>query len=208
MVKTPKKLGKTAKILIGNIHALMDKAGWSQAEFARKLKVAPTNISNYLSGKNLPTVESLEEIANVFGVSVAELFQSHEKPEPRVYKTELPDAVRAEITAGNAKLKDEINGMLLPFLAKLKVELGVEEVLVQPIPKEKISGFLNSFLREVGLSADFYRLLDKNADAETLRVEFLREIAQALLSSDGSIATKAKKVIMELSGNGLKEKKK
>lgn len=197
--KSSKKLGKAAKALLHNLPLLMEKAGWNQAELARKLKVAPTNVSNYLSGKNLPTIESLEEIADVFGITVAELFKTDQTPEPRVYKTELPDAVRAEIAAGNSKLRDEINDMLLPFLAKLKGEMSVEEVVVRTVPKEKLSAFLNAFLRDVGLSADFYVLLDKNADTETLRIEFLREIAQALLSSNESLATKAKKVIAELS---------
>lgn len=182
-----------------NIDSLMKKAGWNQAEFARKLKVAPTNVSNLMNGKNLPSVDTLEQIADVYGVSVAELFQSDSTPEPRVYKAELPDAVRAEIEAGNARLKNEINDMLLPFLKKLKGELGVEEVVVRSIPKEKLSSFLSAFLRDVGLSADFYLLLDKNADSETLRIEFLREIGQALLSDDET-AAKAKKIIAELSG--------
>lgn len=185
----------------------MKSAGdMSQTKLAGRLKVAPGNVNNWLNGKNIPSLESIEDIADVFGVSVADLLRDGPPPKPNI--VELPDAVKMAIKEGNAKLKDEINGMLLPFLAKLKVELGVEEVVVQPIPKEKLAVFLNSFLREVGLSADFYRMLDKNADAETLRVEFLREIAQALLSSDGAVAMKAKKVISELSGNGSKEKKK
>ncbi len=184
----------------------MEKAGLNQSQLAVKLGIAPGTVNNYLNGKNVPTLDSIGDIADVFGVSISELLSDEAPPQPNI--VELPAAVKMAIEKGNAKLKDEINEMLLPFLAKLKSDLGVEEVVVQPIPKEKLAVFLNSFLREVGLSADFYRLLDKNADAETLRVEFLREIAQALLSSDGSVAAKAKKVILELSGTGSKEKKK
>ena len=211
--KSSKKLGKSARALLQNVQSLMEKAGWNQAEFARKLKVAPTNVSNYLSGKNLPTIDSLEEIADVFGVSVAELFKADVSPEPRIYKADLPETVRveianvrAEVATGNAKLKDEINQMLLPFLAKLKGELGVEEVVVRAVPKEKLSSFLSAFLRDAGLSADFYLLLDKNADTETLRVEFLREVGKALLSADESTAAKAKKVISELADSKGRKK--
>lgn len=178
----------------------------SQTKLAGRLKVAPGNVNNWMNGKNIPSLESIEDIAGVFGVSAADLLRDGPAPKPNI--VELPEAVKLAIEMGNAKLKDDILETLSPFLAKLKGELGVEEVVVRTVPKEKLSAFLNAFLRDVGLSADFYRLLDKNADAETLRVEFLREIGFALMHSDGSISAKAKKVILELSGNGPKEKKK
>lgn len=175
----------------------------NQSQLALKLKVAPGNVNNWLNGKNVPSLESIEDIANVFKVSLSELFQTEDTPKPRV---ELPDTVRDAIERGNTKLKDEINQMLSPFLTRLKDELGVEEVVVKTVPKEKLSGFLNAFLRDVGLSADFYLLLDRGADNETLRLEFLREIGQALLSSDESTAARAKKVIAELVGSKVRKK--
>lgn len=182
----------------------MDKAGLNQSQLAAKLGIAPGTVNNYLNGKNVPTLDSIGDIADAFGVSVAVLVSDNEPPEPNI--VELPEAVKLAIEKGNAKLKDDILETLSPFLAKLKGELGVEEVVVRTVPKEKLSAFLNAFLRDVGLSADFYVLLDKNADTETLRIEFLREIAQALLSSNESLATKAKKVIAELSSAKGKKK--
>lgn len=176
----------------------------NQSQLAAKLKTKPGAVNNWMNGKNVPSLDSIGEIAAVFGISLAELLQAEETPEPNI--VELPTAVKMAIEEGNAKLKDEINEMLLPFLSKLKGELGVEEVIVRPVPKEKLSGFLNSFLREVGFSADFYRLLDKNADSETLRIEFLREIGQALLSADEATAAKAKKIITELAGSKGRKK--
>lgn len=197
-------MSKYSKILIKNISALLQKSKMNQSQLAAKLKTKPGAVNNWMNGKNVPSLDSIGEIAAVFGISLAELLQAEETPEPNI--VELPTAVKMAIEEGNAKLKDEINEMLLPFLSRLKGELGVEEVIVRPVPKEKLSGFLNSFLREVGFSADFYRLLDKNADSETLRIEFLREIGQALLSADESTAAKAKKIIAELAGSKGRKK--
>ena len=197
-------MSKYSKILIKNISALLQKSKMNQSQLAAKLKTKPGAVNNWMNGKNVPSLDSIGEIAAVFGISLAELLQAEETPEPNI--VELPTAVKMAIEEGNAKLKDEINEMLLPFLSKLKGELGVEEVIVRPVPKEKLSGFLNSFLREVGFSADFYRLLDKNADSETLRIEFLREIGQALLSADEATAAKAKKIITELAGSKGRKK--
>lgn len=197
-------MSKYSKILIKNIAALLEKSGMNQSQLAVKLKIKPGAVNNWMNGKNVPSLDSIGEIATVFGVSIAELLQDNKSPEPNI--VELPTAVKMAIEKGNAKLKDEINEMLTPFLAKLKGELGVEEVVVRAVPKEKLSSFLSAFLRDVGLSADFYLLLDKNSDSETLRVEFLREIAQALLSADESTAAKAKKIIAELASSKGRKK--
>lgn len=161
--------------------ALLDQAGWSQADLARKLKVATSNVSNWFKGKNTPSLETLDEIADVFGVTVAELLSSSEKPKPRVHveKVELPEAIRETIKSENEKLLAQINEHLLPIIANLQAQ-GAEEVVVREIPKDKLQVFFNKLLREdPGLSADFYSLVDRGADHKTLLKAFLQELQSA-----------------------------
>lgn len=172
-------MAKSAKILINNLKGLLDKAGWSQADLARKLKVAPTNVSNWFQGKNTPSVETLEQIAEVFGVTVAALFSTDEVPEPRVHveKIELPDAIRNEIQSENAKLLAKITEKLGPVLSALQAE-GVEEVVVREAPKDKLQAFFNRLLRDPGFSGDFYKLVDEGADYASLRKLLLKELQE------------------------------
>ena len=55
------------------IKELRDKNHMTQAELAEKLFVSDKTVSKWENGKGYPDVSMLEPIANVFGVSVAEL---------------------------------------------------------------------------------------------------------------------------------------
>lgn len=170
---------KGSKILINNLKGLLKKAGWSQADLARKLKVATSNVSNWFIGKNTPSVDTLDDIADVLGVTVADLFATNETPEPRVHveKVELPDAIRNEIHEGNAKLLAQITEKLGPVLSALEAA-GAEEVIVREAPKDKLQVFFNRLLREPGLSGDFYKLVDEGTDYSTLRKALLKELQE------------------------------
>ena len=55
------------------------------------------------------------------------------------------------------------------------------------------------------MSAEFYSLLDSDADKDSLKVEFATTIVQNLLQLGGSIAKKTRKVLSEmLAGKGSK----
>lgn len=194
-------MNKSAKILIKNITALMQKAGWNQVELAKRTKISRPNLSNYLTGKTLPSVESLNTIADTFGVTIADLFATDERPEPKVHveKTTLPDEIRSAIQAENSKLMSELVKKLGPVFSSLERDHGVEEVVVRKAPKDALGAFVNRILRDPGVSADFYRLLDEGAEDGPLTVEFLRSLNEGILSAGGSVAAELRKVLKTLS---------
>lgn len=53
-----------------NLKALRTNAKLTQQDLATKLKVAPSTIGMYESGKRMPDADILNKIANIFGVSI------------------------------------------------------------------------------------------------------------------------------------------
>lgn len=65
------------------------KLGLSQAELAKKLNVSQTAIAKQETGKNYPSIELLEDYADLFGCSVDYLLGRVD--EPTHIKKDLPD---------------------------------------------------------------------------------------------------------------------
>ena len=56
------------------VKVLLKARGITQAELAEKIGVQGGTLSNAISGRYSPTLDTLERIAEALGVSVAELF--------------------------------------------------------------------------------------------------------------------------------------
>ncbi len=77
-------MNKPLNILRKNINALLQKAGWNQAQLAERLKWDPSHVSAYLNTRE-PRIDKIEELAAIFGVTISDLFKSDELPELRVF---------------------------------------------------------------------------------------------------------------------------
>ena len=53
---------------------------WSQEELAQKIGVGRQYVSNYETGKMLPSADTLQRLADVFGVSIDYLLSDENKP--------------------------------------------------------------------------------------------------------------------------------
>ncbi len=53
-----------------NIRALRKKAGMTQADLAKKMKVKQYNISDYETGRIEPDISKLSKMADIFNVSI------------------------------------------------------------------------------------------------------------------------------------------
>ena len=62
------------KSLGAKIKYLRKQKKYSQEYFSELIDISPRQIVRIESGENLPTIENLEKIANVFNISVEELF--------------------------------------------------------------------------------------------------------------------------------------
>ena len=60
------------------IRTLRESRGMTQAELAEKLFVSDKAVSKWENGKGYPDISLLEPIAQVFGISVAELLSGKE----------------------------------------------------------------------------------------------------------------------------------
>ena len=76
-MKNPRK-GKMTKnpFLQDRMKRLREVRGISQKEFASKIGVHPSLISNLESGKRNPSMQTLSKIAKALGVTVSQLFQA------------------------------------------------------------------------------------------------------------------------------------
>ena len=61
-----------------NIKKLREGAGLTQDEFAEKIFVTRTAVSKWENGKSYPSIDSLKEISNLFGVSIDSLMSDDE----------------------------------------------------------------------------------------------------------------------------------
>jgi len=61
--------------------------GWSQEELAKKIGMAQTTIAKFEQGYSSPKIETAFELANLFGVSVTDLFFEKGKNPP----VQIPD---------------------------------------------------------------------------------------------------------------------
>ena len=52
----------------------------SKAAFARKVGVSPQNVQNWINGQNMPPVEKLAEIADMYGLSLDSMVGRDELP--------------------------------------------------------------------------------------------------------------------------------
>lgn len=73
------------------VRKLRDAAGLTQAELAEKLDVSRPAIGTWESGKARPRLNKLKELADLFGVTVAELMGEDAEPVPfRASGTKMP----------------------------------------------------------------------------------------------------------------------
>ena len=80
------------------------RAGLSQKFVAATLKVASPSVSNWESGKTMPTPENLSMLASLYGVSVDYLLG---RDEPPSQPAETPAALDRELKAAFDQLPDD-----------------------------------------------------------------------------------------------------
>ena len=67
---------KTRKILRHNLKRYRKMAGLTQEEVAQRLGVSPQTVARWEQGARIPSVEHLEELADLYGIDVADFFIS------------------------------------------------------------------------------------------------------------------------------------
>ena len=74
------------------IRKLRRERDWTQRDLAEKVGVDYKNVSNYEVGRLVPSLKTLQRLADAFGVSIEELNQDH--PQEPVLAIEDPELLR------------------------------------------------------------------------------------------------------------------
>lgn len=95
-----------------NLSRLLKAKGCQKKDFAAKMQVSPTVISNWLRGEEdggyYPRKKTLPLIADFFGVTVADLLGEHEEHDIEYWQT-LCKKQQAEIEALRAQLAERVS---------------------------------------------------------------------------------------------------
>ena len=65
---------QTKEKLARNVQKLRKKSGWSQEELAEKIKISRTHMGHIEQGRRSPSIKVMTKLANVFKVSISDLF--------------------------------------------------------------------------------------------------------------------------------------
>ena len=71
-------MSKIREIVSKNLITLRKKSGMTQADLSKKINYSDKAISRWEKGEVLPDLETLENVAKVYGVSVKYLIEEHE----------------------------------------------------------------------------------------------------------------------------------
>lgn len=71
----PTRDSPVARALGRNVRRLRKDKGWTQDELAARLKIEQMAVSLIENNRANPTLETLEDMANCFGVKFVELFE-------------------------------------------------------------------------------------------------------------------------------------
>ena len=69
---TPSEI-KAKKTISANLNTLLLKSGKKKIDIQRETKIPRSTISDYFSGKTLPSEENVEKLSTVFDVSVSDI---------------------------------------------------------------------------------------------------------------------------------------
>lgn len=150
--------------------------GWTRKHFGQELGCSSAQASKYLSGLSTPPFEMMDRIEQKTGVAIAEFYN--------------PDFLSILGRGGKSAI-----------LKKVSEASGIDltEIHIVESPNDtRLEDFMRDISRDLQISEAFLDLLTEGADAETLRIEFLREYCQTLIADGGPLASRAKKVLSDI----------
>jgi transcriptional regulator with XRE-family HTH domain len=109
----------------GWLQASMQSRGLSQAQLARSVGVADTQVSRWRRGQVVPTVQYLQRLADTFGIHRATLDQLVGLPVAQADTRGADPTVEAELQAHQARIREVMERRLPPEMWRAYVEACV-----------------------------------------------------------------------------------
>ena len=125
-----------------NIARLRREHNMKQDELAEMLDVTPQAVSKWENGASMPDIALLPKLANIFGVTIDDLFGADRTPEPDVQM--VPPEKRKSFDEMILRVRvqdggDKVNINLPLPLIKIALEIGVSSSMIN-IGDVKIGG--------------------------------------------------------------------
>lgn len=98
------------QILVDRLKEMRARHGFSQDYVAIRVGLKRTNIANYESGRNVPPVDKLNDLANVYHTSVDYLIGRTNSSEPLLHQNDaisIQDIKHLKLTYAGLQLTDE-----------------------------------------------------------------------------------------------------
>lgn len=142
---------------------------WTQTDLAEKIGIGKTTIGNYEKGYRSPKKDTMFDIANVFGVSIDDLFPSIRKTDT---PTASPDLLTQQITDKVVQLSPENKKIVLRTSEDLLNEQKNEEETKINEVSEVISLYQVEVVSETAAACGFnYGFGYDDTDRETIEVD-------------------------------------
>ena len=77
---------EVGKIFTENLKYFIEQNNMTYADFAKKIGVSPSTVSMWMRGINMPRMELLDKIADLFNVEVADLYFDRSKQDEHIKK--------------------------------------------------------------------------------------------------------------------------
>lgn len=156
-----------------NVSTLLNRAGWSQSELARRMKMAQSAVNRYLRGENIPGIDVVERFAEVFGVTVSELLSSSAIPSPRIERTDVPAEIQKAIEEGIKRGLEQANrtSPSLPPEIEAIAQRAIRKHQEQPSEMSQVTQ--GKGLQDVSAEPLVERVQAKVAQLERIRLENL-----------------------------------
>lgn len=98
------------------ISNLRKEKGWTQVELANKLNVTDKAISRWERGLGFPDINTIEPLADAFGVSVLEIMHSERVDDEKISKDDANDAINSIIDVAQYMRKIEQRNIFIAFM--------------------------------------------------------------------------------------------
>ena len=115
----------SARRFAGWLEASMRSRGFSQAQLARSVGVADTQVSRWRRGQVVPTLQYLQRLADTFGVQRITLDELLGLPIAQAREANVDPELEAELQAHQARLREVMQSRLPRSMWRAYVEACV-----------------------------------------------------------------------------------
>ncbi|EJW14179.1 helix-turn-helix domain-containing protein [Paenibacillus alvei] len=109
-------------MLTDRLKEMRAKYGFSQDYVAERVGLKRTNIANYESGRNVPPVDKLRDLADTYHTSIDYLVGRTKAPEPQIHRDDIisvKDIKHLKLEYNGTELTDEDKQLIVSMIENM-----------------------------------------------------------------------------------------